>query len=283
MHDADSVDEECPDARKRREAVRDTESSRLGTMVSGGGLYGLDAVAGLSDDRRHSCGYGPLDKVTGGGLMPGAVWTLAATAGLGATSFAVQCAVAACRTGRVVLVNGHLASHLLARQIIDCAERQGIGAAARQRIEIASWLGLPDPSAKDVWAAMPLPGQDVLIVDTLDEMWRPPEWRRTRKLQLMHLRWLREQAQTYGTSVLLTARVASSWYDFDDAWRRHWAYAPFSDVSDVRLQITGGAEGTRLNSYVRGGRAYSGPIGSWISQHSLGRDDAATVTRPEGR
>jgi len=84
--------------------------------------------------------------------MPGSVWTLAATAGMGATSFAVQCAVAACRTGRVVLANGHMSSHL---------------------------LGLPDPSAKDAWASMPLPGQDVLILDTLDEMWRPPEWRRT--------------------------------------------------------------------------------------------------------
>jgi len=101
-------------------------------------------------------------------------------------------------------------------------------------------------------------------------MWRPGTWRRTRKMHVMHLRWLREQAQAHGTSVLLTARVASSWFDFDEAWSRHWAYAPFADVSDVRLQITGAAEGTRLNSYVRGGRAYSGPIGAWIHQHSRG-------------
>ena len=87
-----------------------------------------------------------------------------------------------------------------------------------------------------------------------------------RKLQLMHLRWFRERAQKHGTSVLLTARVAAGWYDFDEARRKHWAYAPFADVSDVRLQITGGAEGTRLNSYVRGGRTYSGPIGPWIHQ-----------------
>lgn len=259
-----------PEERIRREAGRAAEGGRLGTMVSGGTTWDLESVAGLSDDVRHSCGFGPLDKVTGGGLMPGAVWTLAATAGLGATSFAVQCAVAACRTGRVVLANGHMASHQLARQILACAELQGIAEAARQRIEIATWLGLPDPSAGDERASLPLAGQDVLILDTLDEMWRPGMWGRTRKMHLMHLRWLREQAQAHGTSVLLTARVASSWFDFDEAWSRHWAYAPFGDVSDVRLQITGGAEGTRLNSYIRGGRAYSGPIGSWIHKAGQG-------------
>jgi len=160
-------------------------------MVSGGTTLDLASVAALSDDRRHSCGFAPLDKVTGGGLMPGAVWTLAATAGLGATNFAVQCAVAACRTGRVVLANGHLASHLLARQILRCAERQGIGEVARQRIEIATWLDLPEPAAGDERAFLPLAGQDVLILDTLDEMWRPGTWRRTRKMHVMHLRWLR--------------------------------------------------------------------------------------------
>ena len=165
------------------------------------------------------------------------------------------------REGRVA--NGHMSSHLLARQIIRCAERQGIGEAARQRIEIATWLGLPDPSAKDAWASMPLPGQDVLILDTLNEMWRPPEWRRTRKLQLMHLRWFREQAQKHGTSVLLTARVAAGWYDFDEAWRKHWAYAPFADVSDVRLQITGGNPAELLRSRWPHLQRADGP---WIHQ-----------------
>lgn len=241
---------------------------RNGGMIAGGNGYSLAALDALEPLRHHSCGHAGLDQATGGGFAPGSVWTLAAPAGAGATTFAVQAAVAASRTRRVILANGHMATHLLRDRVLSAADALGVDDAARGRVLLASWAALPDWE-RDGWDS-DCQASDLLVLDTLDEMWRPPAWPGTTEQRLRRMRWFPEIAQRHNVGLLLTARVEPD-CDFDEAWRRHWAHEVFADIADVRIELRRSAEADlHLRAYVRG-------LGWWSSDAVLAGADRAVL------
>lgn len=250
---------------------------RDGTMIAGGNGSRLSELAALGPLPTHSCGLDDLDRVSGGGILPGQIWTLAAQAGAGATMLATQIAVSASRTGQVLLANGHMGTHLLRDRVLAAADALQVDVGARARLMLASWEGLPSWETRDGerhWGDSQCAASDVVVLDTLDEMWRPPTWPTTPEARLRSLRWLREIAQGHGTAVLLTARVPPG-PDFDAAWQRQWAREVFADVADVRLELRGHRD-RELLAYLRG-------RGWWDSALTVGpRHDRFYVLRPPG-
>lgn len=242
---------------------------RDGTLIAGGLGYSLDELAALPPLLTHSSGHAALDRAVGGGLCPGSIWTLAASGGAGATTFAVQAAASAAKTGSVLIANGHVASHLLAMRLRDAADRVGLDAAGLRRIRTASWLPLP------TWTGQPYDwddqyrAADVVILDTVDEMVRPRQLHRWSDAARAQLRYLRELAQAANTAVVLTARTppmprpTGDWHidmtSFDAVCRMHWASPVFADVSDVGLRLVpSGPSERRVVAYVRGGSEWLG-------------------------
>lgn len=228
---------------------------RDGGMVAGGSGYSLPELESLPPLPTHSCGLAPVDELTGGGIHRGAVWTVAAASGTGATTLAVQAAVAASQTGKVILVNGHVATHLLRDRVMDLSTSVGMTVSTRERVNLASWMPVPW-LGEDFWDSA-CEQADLVILDTFDEMWRPQAWPEEPEARLRALRWLRELAQRHETALLLTARVPAR-ESFTRTWPQHWAHDVFQDVADVHLQLRQHAEGSLLHVAARGRRSWRG-------------------------
>lgn len=211
------------------------------------------AAAGLP------CGIPDLDQLTGG-LRPGSMWGIAASSGDGASKFAIQAAASAARSGRVHLANGHTAPHLLTHRVENAARAFRLSSVpkARSRLHLASWVLLPDTDPRQLWWAGgdgAWSSSDLVVLDTLDEMFNELAWPLTAEDRLRTMRWVRDRSRQESTAVLLTARVppTTSPAAFEEAWRRHWAYEVFADICDVRLELFpqyGSSQ--RLAGYVRG-------------------------------
>lgn len=80
-------------------------------MIAGGSGYTLAELGELPALLHASSGFTALDALTGGGLAPGAVWTVVGPPGIGVTSLVTQMAVSAAGTSRVALANEHLGTH----------------------------------------------------------------------------------------------------------------------------------------------------------------------------
>lgn len=199
-----------------------------------------------------SCGLAGVDDL-GDGFWPGALWTLVAPAGLGATTLSVHCAVAAAAQSEVLVVNGHLASHLARDLILKHAGATGAGPEVLGRISVASWVGMPTLGSD--WHDSACERAGLVILDCLDEMWRPDEWSSSTEQRLARLRWLRELAQRHETAVLLTARLAPARTrdEFAEAERSHWTYSIFPDVSDVSLKLAYRDHNRWIVAHARGG------------------------------
>lgn len=222
---------------------------RNGGMIAGGNGYSLAALDALEPLRHHSCGHAGLDQATGGGFAPGSVWTLAAPAGAGATTFAVQAAVAASRTRRVILANGHMATHLLRDRVLSAADALGGEDNARGRVLLASWEALPN--WKRAGWDRECQASDLLVLDTLDEMWRPPAWPGATAAETYAL--VREIAQQHNLGLLLTARVWTQTVTSTKPGGGAGAHEVFADIGDVRIELRRSAEtGLHLRAYVRG-------------------------------
>lgn len=232
---------------------RDDDSiHRDGGMLAGGMGYSIAELQSLPPLTYHSCGLPGLDEFTGGGLYPGAMWTLAAPSGLGATGLAVLIAVAASRTGRVLLVNGHIAAHLLRDRVLAVADAMDISPEVLRSLRLASWLALADWEQGDEWRPGAKGDEDVVIFDTLDEMWRPPAWPEGPEDRIRRLRWQREMCQRRGTAVVVTARVRDDGARFPASWGSHWAHEVFADIADVRLELRTRERLPELTAYGRG-------------------------------
>ena len=178
-------------------------------MIAGGQGYSVTELALLPPLPVHASGVAPLDTLTGGGLTPGAVWTLAGPPSIGITSLASSIAVTASRTARVAVGNEHLPTHLLRDRL----------RAAGDRIEIASWVPLPDYRSDDSsWFGA---AYDVLIIDCYDEMFRPAAWPKG-DTAIRQGRWLRELARRTNTALVLTARAERARSDGRRAFERAW-------------------------------------------------------------
>ena len=197
-------------------------------MIAGGQGYSPAELALLPPLPVHASGVAPLDKLTGGGLTPGTVWTLAGPPSIGITSLATSIAVTASRTARVAVGNEHLPTHLLRDRL----------RAAGDRIEIASWVPLPDHRSDDCsWFGA---AYDVLIIDCYDEMLRPAAWPKG-DTAIRQGRWLRELARRTNTALVLTARSerarSHGRRPFERAWHAHAARPVFDEVADLRVEL----------------------------------------------
>lgn len=197
-------------------------------MIAGGSGYTLTELVLLEPLPVHPCGFAALDQLTGGGLAPGAVWTVAGPAGVGVTSLVSAMAATVGKCARVALANDHLATHLL---------RDRLHSPSGQ-VDIASWVPLPDYRAAELtWFGA---GYDLLIIDCLDEMLRPGAWPNGGSA-ISHGRWLRELARRSDTALVLTARAervrSSGRRAFERSWHSHWSRRVFDDIADVQVQL----------------------------------------------
>lgn len=221
-------------------------------MIAGGLGYSLTELALLPPLSVHASGVEPLDSLTGGGLTPGAVWTLSGPPSIGITSLASSIAITASRTAHVALANEHLPTHLLRDRL----------RAADDRIELASWIPLPDFLSDDSsWFGA---AYDILIIDCYDEMLRPAAWPKG-DTAIRQARWLRELARRSNTALVLTARAERARSQgrpaFDKAWHRHPSRPVFDDVADLRVEVwPGKTRGTRFQAVARGHGAATGLV-----------------------
>ena len=227
---------------------------RDGPMITGGLAYTVAELLALSPQTAVPSRLEPLDALTGGGLTPGVIWTVAGTPGRGVTSLVTKMAAHLAQTARVGMANDHMATHLLRDHLLMAASSARTDRTAVDRIEIASWIPIPDLRSDDPsWFGA---DYDVLIVDCLDEMLRPRESPEG-PMAVRTGRWLREMARRSHTALILTARGdrppdVGRW-SFDRAWQSHWARPVFDDIADMQFSLYD-SEGSRvgLHAMARG-------------------------------
>lgn len=198
-----------------------------GTMVAGGLGYGVDEILASPAPAAMSTGVDAIDEITGG-IQPGALWAIDGPAGIGVSDLALTLALGAARTEPVILANGHVASRSLAVRIRKAATGSTDG------LKIASWLPLPIAGRESLSTECQRAG--LVVLDTLDEMWRPPGVTLDADAALAGTRLLREAARTVGTAVLVTARLPA--YDEGQPRYRTWLSDVLDDVADVRISLS---------------------------------------------
>jgi DNA repair protein RadA/Sms len=127
-----------------------------------GRIFALGTLGGASAaPPRLASGVAELDRVTGGGLVPGSVLLLGGEPGIGKSTLLVQaCAALATRGARAVYISGEEAMD----QVRLRAERLGLGGAA---VELAS-----ETSVEDIVATLGQgPRPALVIVDSIQTMW----------------------------------------------------------------------------------------------------------------
>ncbi len=133
-----------------------TRSRRKGRAVA------LESLAGKSlDAPRQRSGVGEIDRVTGGGFVPGSVLLLGGDPGIGKSTLLIQVAAALARAGRrAVYITGEEA----VAQVRLRAERLGLSSAP---VELAA-----ETSVEDIVATLgegKTPG--LVVIDSIQTMW----------------------------------------------------------------------------------------------------------------
>lgn len=221
-----------------------------GPAIAGGIAYPPGDVLAAPAPRAHPTGIGWLDELTGG-ITPGEVWAILGAAGLGVSRLATLIAVAASATADVLLANGHIGTRRLAGVVAQAAGQRGADDESLPRL--ASWL--PTPAlGSDAWDGA-CEQADIVVMDTWDEMWRPPDWSRTGEQRLADARWLRECARAHSTAAVLTARLPA-WAHSGSDEGEHASRDALTDVADMLLRLHVDDDGRRvLVAHVRGGRS----------------------------
>jgi DNA repair protein RadA/Sms len=127
-----------------------------------GRVFALEGLTGESQSLpRLLSGVGELDRVTGGGFVPGSVVLIGGEPGIGKSTLLIQaCAALAERGERVVYVSGEEA----VAQVRLRAERLGLSGAP---VELAAETSVPDIVA--TLRAGKRPG--LVIIDSIQTMW----------------------------------------------------------------------------------------------------------------
>ena len=100
--------------------------NRYGTLVPGGGAAKLYADVELTTTARLTTGIGELDRVLGGGIVPGSMVLLGGEPGIGKSTLLLQAAANVARTiGPVLYSSGEESEH----QVKSRGERLGVGRA----------------------------------------------------------------------------------------------------------------------------------------------------------
>ncbi|NYG07765.1 hypothetical protein BJ986_002252 [Phycicoccus badiiscoriae] len=196
---------------------------------------------------------------------------MAGPPGIGVTSLLTQMAAHLVQTARVGMANDHMATHILRDRLLMAASSAGTDRTAVDRIEIASWIPIPDFRSDDPsWFGA---DYDVLIIDCLDEMLRPRAWPRG-PVAVLTGRWLREMARRSNTALILTARgdrpPDDGRWSFEGAWQSHWARPVFDDIADVQLSLwESGESRVGLHATARGYGHIEGSLRPWMDGHLI--------------
>ena len=127
-----------------------------------GRIFALSDLAEASPQApRVKTGIGELDRVTGGGFVPGSVLLLGGEPGIGKSTLVIQaCAMLAAQSHRVVYISGEEAVD----QVRLRAERLGLGKAA---VELAAETNVEDIIATIGEGRRPA----LLVIDSIQTMW----------------------------------------------------------------------------------------------------------------
>ena len=146
--------------------VEEADSAGIGAQLSRtatrGRVFALEGMAGQSRPApRVLSGIGELDRVTGGGFVPGSVLLIGGEPGIGKSTLLIQaCAALALRKQRVVYISGEEA----VAQVRLRAERLGLVKAA---VELAA-----ETSVEDIIATLQQGAQPgFVVIDSIQTMW----------------------------------------------------------------------------------------------------------------
>jgi DNA repair protein RadA/Sms len=155
------------------------------------------AALAETDQTRWSSGSGELDRVLGGGLVPGSVTLLGGDPGIGKSTLMLQAAAALQASGAVLYATGEESL----RQVALRARRLGLSDAAARL--------LAETCVEDIVAAATAATARVLIVDSIQTMYSrelesaPGAVTQLRECTAALVRY----AKTSGTAVLLVGHV----------------------------------------------------------------------------
>ncbi len=155
------------------------------------------AALAETDQVRWSSGSGELDRVLGGGLVPGSVTLLGGDPGIGKSTLMLQAAAALQASGAVLYATGEESL----RQVALRARRLGLAEAAARL--------LAETCVEDIVAAASAATARVLIVDSIQTMYSreldaaPGAVTQLRECTAALVRY----AKTTGTAVLLVGHV----------------------------------------------------------------------------
>ncbi len=133
-----------------------------GARLKKGKPFALEGLAGSTHDApRLPTGIAELDRVTGGGFVPGSVILIGGEPGIGKSTLLIQAAAALARKKqRTVYISGEEA----VAQVRMRAQRLGLGDAP---VELAS-----ETSVEDILATISTGGRPALvIIDSIQTMW----------------------------------------------------------------------------------------------------------------
>lgn len=220
-----------------------------------------------------------VDKVTGGGIWPGAVWAIVCARGMGATNLSLQIALEAVHTGRhALVVNDHVHSAALRERVVAIEHLDSTDSAdeeAVSRLRFASWV--PDPESDELgrygWNMFrfdPL----LIVLDTITDADSPPSPRRDATANHERLLHWRTWARHTGKSILTTVRLndtTGSRSVSRDAWQRHVAMAAVVEACDVILTLEGDTIEAQRPSHLRVLASRVGPTAQ-VEIHAHHRD-----------
>jgi DNA repair protein RadA/Sms len=144
--------------------VEEAAPSGIGADAArkGGRILVFEGLAG--GDRpapRIACGWAELDRVTGGGFVPGSVVLIGGEPGIGKSTLLIQACAGLARMGhRVVYISGEEA----VAQIRLRAERLGLAGA---NVELAAETGVDDIVA----TLRQGPRPSLVVIDSIQTMW----------------------------------------------------------------------------------------------------------------
>ncbi|MGE3248459.1 MAG: DNA repair protein RadA [Beijerinckiaceae bacterium] len=154
----------CEDCGAWNSFVEEGASAGIGarSAVGKGRVFALEGLGGSSPEApRIGSGIGELDRVTGGGFVPGSVLLIGGEPGIGKSTLLIQaCAALAARGERVVYISGEEA----VAQVRLRARRLGL---EQTPVELAAETSVEDIVATLQQGRPPA----LLIIDSIQTMW----------------------------------------------------------------------------------------------------------------
>ena len=156
----------CESCGEWNSIVEESTASGIGAQgaigARKGRVFPLEGLAGDSKPApRIVSGIGELDRVTGGGFVPGSVLLIGGEPGIGKSTLLIQaCATLAAKGHRVVYISGEEA----VAQVRLRAERLGL---AKTPVELAA-----ETSVEDITATLSQgPRPALVVIDSIQTMW----------------------------------------------------------------------------------------------------------------